>query len=121
VSTHVNTYAMIGVVLPGDTFGDDAYDHLEPYRDSAFDGIKHHDGLCVLYDGMNGSYVAIGKVIAKTEDGQGFEEPITFPALPVETIEDAHEIVDLRLKIARLMPSGVTLPPIGCHVISHYR
>ena len=77
MSTQVNTYVMIGALFPYDVFkGDDAYERLEPYKDNAFEGIQHHDGLCVLYDGMTGEYVAIGRVLEKTENHQPFEHPI---------------------------------------------
>ena len=118
MSIQANTYVMFGAVLPGDTFaGDpDAYERLEPYMDSAFDGIKHHDGLCVLYDGMNGAYVAIGEVIAKTDEyNQGFEEPVTIGSTP----PTPHE--ELARKIDALLPANVQRPVLAWHVITHYR
>jgi hypothetical protein len=75
MSTNQNTYVVLGTKLPYDLFKD-KFDQLEPYMDDAFEGIHHHDRLCVLYDGMNGGYVIIGKILAKTKNHQGFEQPI---------------------------------------------
>ncbi|ADJ22976.1 hypothetical protein Hden_1162 [Hyphomicrobium denitrificans ATCC 51888] len=78
MSTQANTYIMRGALFTYDEvkqhLGNEMHDRLRPYEDSAFKGIEHHNGICVLSDGMNGKYVAVGQVIAKTENGQGFEE-----------------------------------------------
>jgi hypothetical protein len=82
MSTQLNTYVLVGVKLPYDHFsGDDLdtdadYEKLEPYMDSAFKGIEHHNGLCVLFDGMNGKYIAAGRVLAKTDESDGFNGAI---------------------------------------------
>lgn len=116
MSVQMNTYCIVGALLPYKPFRDDKWhDKLEPYMDSAFEGIKHHDGLCVLFDGMNGDYVAIGHVIAKTEDSQGFDKPIEVPSGNPLT-----EMPELEKKIRALVPNGVEVR-IGCYVISHYR
>jgi hypothetical protein len=110
----MNTYCLVGALLPYAPFESHGwYDKLEPYMDSPYEGIKHHDGLCVLFDGMNGKYVAIGHVIAKTGNHCGFEEPIEVPsgALP--------ELPNLEQKIRRLVPDDVPVR-IGRYVISHF-
>ena len=44
MSVQMNTYCFIGALLPYAPFrGSDIYEKLEPYFDSAFEGIKHHD------------------------------------------------------------------------------
>jgi hypothetical protein len=113
MSVQVNTYVMEGVLFEYAAL-EDRYEDFEPYMDSAFEGIKHKDGICVLFDGMNGDYVAIGRVIAKTENGQHFETgPITIT--PSTSFESQ---VELSLAISRLVGHGVTLRYM---VISHYR
>ena len=52
---------------------EEGYGRLEPYMDSAFEGIKHKDGMCCIYDGMCGEYIFIGRVLAKTKDHEFFE------------------------------------------------
>jgi hypothetical protein len=47
----------------------------------ALEGIRHHEGRCVLYDGMDGQYVAIGRVIEKTGNHDHFEHPIRIAPL----------------------------------------
>ncbi len=117
MSTQLNTYVIRGVLFDWETArGDpDSFEKLEPYMDSAFKGIHHHDGLCVICDGMNGKYVAIGKVLHKTRNYEGFDEPIPL-------ISEQNEIEEQAMseQIGELI--GVSPPPeIGWYVISHYR
>lgn len=118
MSVQCNTYVLRGAVLPYSLFkaeagdDDDVHDRLEPYMDNAFEGIHHHEGLCVLFDGMSSKYVAIGYVRAKTKNHAGFEEPVAIP--PPDAMGDAL----LKAAIEKLAGSAVV---IGDHVISHYR
>jgi len=41
-------------------------DLLDDYHDSAFKGIQHHNGLCIICDGMNGEYVYVGHILQKS-------------------------------------------------------
>jgi hypothetical protein len=118
MSVRVNHYVLLGVLFPMPALKieyADLHERLEPFMDSPLtDLIVHIDGLCCLYDGMNGDYVAIGKVLAKTEDGGGFQEPVALPMAP------SMEWHQLRTKIVNLLPrTHVPLP--GWLVISHYR
>lgn len=112
MSTQVNTYAIIGCFVPYDDVST-RYDELEPYMDSAYEGIQHHDDLCILFDGMSGKYAIVGRVLAKTENHQGLEAPVTFPIL------DNEERSRLLVKIKDLFPDK---PAELRHiVVSHYR
>jgi len=78
MSTQINQYLIVGQKLDFGEFHDklnnndpldpDAWldDILDKYSDNAFKGIHHYNGLCVLYDGMNGEFVFIGRVIEKS-------------------------------------------------------
>ena len=113
MSVQMNTYVLRGAMLPCDLFrGDEGHAKLEPYMDSAFEGINHYEGLCVLYDGMSSKYVAIGQVLAKSENGQGFDRPVAIPP------DDLHLCELMRPAIERL--AGIPVV-IGTFVISHYR
>ena len=110
MSVQANTYAMIGAILP---YRNDLYDSLEPYMDSAFKGIHHHEGLCVLYDGMNGEYIAVGRVIAKSGNHEGFVAPVRFPDL------EEFEAFEIESGIRALFPDeAVHVEPF---VLTHYR
>lgn len=121
MSVQLNTYVMRGVLLPyADMKG--RHDVLEPYMDSASDD-RVRDGITVLYDGMNGQYVAIGRVIAKTGNHQGFDAPITL-------CDNDALTSDLRTKLGDLLRVlGLTDKldgrglcwHIDTLVISHYR
>jgi hypothetical protein len=114
MSVQCNTYVMIGAVFPYTAFKG-KYEELEPYTDSAFKGIHHHNGICVLFDGMGGNYVAIGKVLAKTENFEGFYEPV-FPEgdLSVSELEEFGNV----LEHANEHVTDFVIKPL---VISHYR
>jgi len=48
---------------------DDIYEEFEgKCHDSAFDGIHHHNDLCILSDGYNGEYVYVGYVLQKSKN-----------------------------------------------------
>jgi len=113
MSTQVNTYVMWGMIFTFDEFKD--REDFEPYMDSAFKGIHHHDGLCVLADGMNGEYTVIGHVIDKTANYEGFSKPIQlygYPAIDFDVFERVQNLIGRRLKDDEIC---------GWLVISHYR
>lgn len=109
MSVQANTYLMCGVVRRYDEWKD-KYKALEPYMDSAFTGIEHHNRLCVLYDGMNGKYVAIGRVLAKTGNGDGFDEPIK--------IIEPDDVDEIQEAVSMLVGTPLT---VGMFVLTHYR
>lgn len=114
MSTQCNTYVMIGAVLPYGPFQGKS-DELDPWRDSAFKGIEHRNGITVLYDGMNGEYVAVGKVLAKTENWRGFEDPV--PLAGDLTIKELIEFGKVLAQAEGEVPDFQIAP----FVISHYR
>ena len=125
MSVQHNTYAMFGAVLPykGGAWGEDddrLYDRLEPYMDSAFktDDVNPRRGITVIFDGMNGEYIAVGRVFAKSKVYEGFgPQPIAMSADP--------DLLDMvRANIAEtIQEAGYTGPDIapGWHVLTHYR
>lgn len=90
MSVQSNQYLIYGICKPGSwrkewekETGNDFYATFESFMDdSAFNKkINHKDGIFCLYDGMNGKYVIIGRVLAKGSDEEPFiayGEPISF-------------------------------------------
>src|SRR5690606_21928000 len=113
MSVQMNTYVMWGVLLPFKEFAD--REDFEPYMDSAFKGIHHHDGLCVLADGMDGKYMAIGHVLHKTSNHDGFNKPIQLHGQPVLEF-DVYERVE---KLIGRQLTGNEGP--SWLVLTHYR
>jgi hypothetical protein len=111
--TH-NTYVLIGLcLLPEEVralLGDDAFERLEPYTDSAYGPIKHHNGLCVLW---GEDYVAIGHVVAKSEAFYALPQPVN----PLSALVDHGETV--RGNLTRLLGTKTAGPSIW--IIGHYR
>src|SRR5690349_15582244 len=95
MSVQRNQYLMWGVKKPyefakeweaankkDDPDFDGFYNHFEKFiDDSAFDSkITEVDGIFCLFDGMNGKYIVIGKVLAKSSD----HEPITYEPMKIK-------------------------------------
>lgn len=86
MSVQVNHYVMIGHKFEYDEFydiaskfynqdHDDVCEYLEEnYSDSAFEGIHHHNDICILSDGYNGEYVYVGYVLQKSDDQGSLED-----------------------------------------------
>lgn len=114
MSTQVNTYVMVGALFPYDMFRNADFERINPYTDSAFKGIHHHEGLCVLFDGMNGEYVAIGRVLEKTGNHDFFEYPIRIAPLGDAERQSLHN--DIRRLIQ--LEGDFSVQQL---VISHFR
>jgi len=117
MSVTTNTYVMLGCLFDLKTLRadhPDISDRLEPYEDGTTDLIVHMGGVCCLYDGMNGDYVIIGKVIAKTGPENTFEKPVVIDPVPTS------DFVSLRRYIVALLPNTY-IPPAQFLVVSHSR
>lgn len=112
MSVQVNTYIAFGAMMPFSTLNEDEYDTYEPYMDSAFKGIHHHNGLCVIRDGMNGEYVFIGRVLAKSRVHEHFDQAMTPEVTPTE-MELIGNLIASQFDIAK--------PEVKLWIFSHYR
>lgn len=121
MSTQTNTYVIYGWLFDMKQFEDaDAsinYDALEGYMDSPYNSETNpKDGLTVLFDGMGGKYVAVGRVVAKSDVYEGLYEPVSLDREPDFRGEVESAFAAL---LKTIKPKG--LPELGWHVITHYR
>lgn len=116
MSSQMNTYVMYGFILPYIKLRGRS-DEFEAYCDSVFKGIEHTDGICMLFDGMCGEYVAIGRVLAKTRNHEGFDKPVSLRQHPL--MDDADVVAGQIMAV--LGAEFLDGAQIGFHVISHYR
>ncbi len=117
MSSQVNTYVMFGVLMPYNS-DDEFYDRCERYRDTAYKPeVNKVDNVTVLFDGMNGDYIALGHVIAKTANHEAFEEPITVEANAAVLRSWMNDIAAVLTKLGLDPDDHVP----RWHVISHYR
>jgi len=81
MSVQTNQYLMYGVAYPYQFVKDweqknekDFYDTFERFMDdNAFNKKTNHvDGIFCLFDGMNGKYIVIGRVLDKGSDDEPF-------------------------------------------------
>lgn len=88
---------MHGVLLPYPNGLDEDIKHkVWEYRDSGRDGeFFSKDTLTALFDGYSGNYIVIGHVIDKTEDWEGFYNPIQLLEPPSYNVELMYELVRL--------------------------
>ncbi len=88
MSTQINQYLMYGILLPYSFHkewekenNDDFYEKFEEFiEDSSYDSkVNHVEGIHCLFDGRDGRFIIIGRVIAKSKDGEllGCETAIT--------------------------------------------
>ena len=64
-------YVMLAAKLSCDNI---SFDDVDEYDDSGYShDITIHNGLTVVYDGMNSDYVFIGRVMEKAIDGEGLD------------------------------------------------
>lgn len=121
MSVKMNNYVLFGRKFDydklRDTLGEDD-DRLDPYRDSHKGDANPKDGVTVLVDGMNGEYVFIGHVIAKSEEGQGFEAPVEIPVVTTEMNAAVFGAIN-KLGLTPLLPPGDV--GFAWHMVSHYR
>lgn len=113
MSIQSNTYVLVGVKLDYDHFTEEQFDELDDYRDSAYDGACHHNGLSLIEDGMNGEYCFIGRVLAKSIDADGEGLPITECTVPA----------GLRAEVSDLLVEHFELsePDVRLWAFTHYR
>lgn len=72
MSVRTNQYVIYGVRLDYDSVDKFWYDKYEDYIDSGYGDLTEKNGLTVIFDGMNGHYIFIGKVIARSD----IDEPL---------------------------------------------
>lgn len=110
MSVNFNQYLLVGVVLPFTYFPDD---DAEAYFDSPYRGIAHHQGLCILSDGMGGKYTVIGRVLQKSP----VNEPLGAGILAMPEVDEA-----LRAEVAQALEAqfGIKDSP-SLLFLTHYR
>lgn len=128
MSVQTNQYVMVGVQLPfrtkfaqkpediseEDWNQEDAeYELLDPYMDSAFKGIHHYNGLCVISDGMNGEYTMIGRVLEKSEVGQFLDGVFCLSDEQKLIVDITKELIEAQF--------GIEDPDVKIMFFTHYR
>lgn len=119
MSVQVNTYVLWGAILDFKSVRDlpGFDDVMEPCRDDGYGHhTKSHDGITPLVDGMDGRYVALGHVIARSDEGWGLDSPVSLP----DDLPFREDVESELWKIAERLGLD-SLPSLRWHVISHYR
>jgi hypothetical protein len=125
MSVQTNQYLMWGVLLPYQWSKDwekahdnkSFYDeHEEFIADSAFSReITHEDGIFCLFDGMNGEYLVIGRVLAKSSDGELLGYKLPTPVIPLTALEEELILGSIKRNF------GIVGGNLGFWFVTHYR
>lgn len=118
MSIQRNRYIIIGCKYNYKEFNEKYNDYekyVSPYLDSSFDEkIIEHNGLSMIYDGMNGQYVYIGKIIEKTKDYEVIER-FCFDDYADEEEKDLINAI-IKTEFPKLPDK-----PINVYLVTHYR
>jgi hypothetical protein len=79
MSTTWNQFVIYGVKIPyKNNLPGYVYKSWEPYMRAAEKrkGFRHHKGLAVLYDGRDGRFTIIGRILARSNDSEQIDGPI---------------------------------------------
>lgn len=116
MSVQINSYLIVGIELNYDDFrGEEWFNIFEPYMDSAFAGIHHYKGLCVISDGMNGEYIVVGRVLEKTKNYE------YFPAGPLKLEVESATLEMIRDLIRANFDISFDDDDVKVMVLTHYR
>lgn len=126
MSTRTNTYVLYGVKLPylfgrqdNDPEGDEWYQRWEPYLDNGYaETWAEKNGLTAIFDGMNGKWVFIGRVLARS----GYDEFLENPVEMVLT-ETEKQLIQGLIHFAlekELAPGFAEIPEPQFWVFTHY-
>ena len=106
-----NQYLIYGAKLNYEDYkGEEWYEKFEPFMDSAFDEVMNPGGLTCLFDGMNGNYIIIGRVIKKSTNLNSIEY-FKFTDVNKELAEMTRLLVKAELGIEE---------EIVLHLVTHY-
>lgn len=93
MSTNYNQYIILGIKVPFDSF---TYEQLEDYGDNGYkEETGQNEGITAIFDGMNGKYIIIGKVLYKSEINEPLEGIIDLNVQ--DDFEEARIAVKLNL------------------------
>lgn len=121
MSVQINQYLMYGISVPYPK-DEDFYDNHEQFHgmNSAFnsDIPAGPDGIFCLMDGMNGNYMVIGKVLAKSDN---YERIADDKPLRIDTLTEVQKL-EVVSAIQKHFDNNMQSPVIAdYYFITHYR
>lgn len=104
MGVHVDHYVMLGIKIPYPKV------HEELFCKEPSDGVQ------VIADGMNGSYVFIGEVLAHGLEEEGFVDIVSIDA---STVEFSYKRGELSDKIHRIFDLNFSNSDLKIYVFTH--
>lgn len=91
----VNQYFLLGVKIPFKTSDGEWFEKIEPFIDNGYKpGIRHHKGLAVIHDGMNGEWEFIGRILARSNQDEHLDGPFSMELPPDVNVEMLAELIN---------------------------
>lgn len=128
MSTQSNQYVILGVKFGYNQLGENhpkladnasRFDLIEPYLDDQSGGeIFHHNGLCLISDGMCGKYELVGRVLLKSEEGESLDGPLDLDRLMTNN-EHLRDTIAALISIN--FEEQVSPTEVGLWFVTHYR
>jgi len=94
MSVATNQYLILGVKLPYK--GESHYEDFEDYIDNGYKSeILHKNGLACVYDGMDGKYIMLGRIIEKSPVDERIDGPFCFYPVDPEKADLTAGLINL--------------------------
>ena len=94
MSVSFNQYLMLGIKRPIEK--GTLYEVYEDYIDNGYKpDIIHKNGLSCIYDGMDGKYIILGRIIQKSRLNQPLDGVFTIDPVDVERAELIAGLINL--------------------------
>lgn len=101
-----NQYLILGVKLPYDKAV--PYETFEDYIDSGYKSdIIHKNGLACIFDGMNGKYVMLGRILEKSRLNEMLDGPYCWEPVDPERADLIAGLISLSFPHITVVPSDI--------------
>lgn len=109
MSTHTAQYVLLGVCLPYDN---NSYEAYEAFAESMYDKTPR-PGMVTIYDGRDGRYIFIGKILYRSDMDSVLDGPIDLSnAADPTTVELLSQLITITFEIEE--------PDIRVWFFTHY-
>lgn len=107
MSVAINQYLILGVKLPYDKSV--PYETFEDYIDNGYKpDIIHKNGLACVYDGMDGKYIMLGRILEKSPVGYTIDGPYCWEPVKEERAEMIAGLINLSFPHLNVIPSDIS-------------
>lgn len=101
-----NQYLIVGIKLPN--HNELSYEMVEEYLDNGYKkDVIHKNGLSCIYDGMNGKYTVIGRIVYKSDIDQPLEGAFCLGNVDKVQAELIASLISLSFPSIKVVPDDI--------------